>query len=255
MKLTAFLLAVAALALPNGVSAQTDEELAQARATFMEGVELTEQEQWADAAERFRAVMQVRATAQVKYNLALALSHTGELAEAAALLAEATEDPELDRRTRRAARRLLADIEPRLGTLTVRLRGDEAGVTVTVDGEPWALGRIGPPQRVDPGTHQVASLRGEVTLDAQSVTVEEGGAAEVSLSTAMPPPSLDEELLADATTDEDGGSVLEEWWLWTLVGAAVVVGVGVTVGVVIATDGSVQPVMGNLNPTVLQVTP
>lgn len=245
------------LSVSTSAAAQTDAELAQARTTFMEGVELTEQERWAEAAERFRAVMEVRATGQVKYNLGLALSHTGELAEAAALLGQAAEDPELDRRTRRAARGLLEEIEPRLATLTVRLRGDEAGVTVTVDGEPWALGRLGPPQRVDPGTHEVASLRGEQTLDSQAVTVEEGGAAEVSLSTQAPVGAIDDELLADAAADEDtgGASVLEQWWLWTAIGAAVVIGVGVTVGVVVATDGSVQPVMGNLDPSVLQVTP
>ncbi len=102
--------ALLVLAATSGASAQSEAELDRARTLFGEGVELTQQEQWADAADRFRQVMEVRATGQVKYNLALALSHTTELAEAAVLLREAVDDHELRRRTRREATNLLESI-------------------------------------------------------------------------------------------------------------------------------------------------
>lgn len=238
----------------SGAIAQTDEELEEARALFGEGVEATQDERWADAADRFRRVMRVRSTGQVKYNLALALSHTGELAEAAVLLRDVVDDRELDRRTRRDARRLLDEIEPRLGHLTVRVTGDEGGLAITLDGEPLGLDRIGTPIEVDPGTHRLAARRGDRELGSRSVTVAEGESAEVSLVAAAVQVEPDDEvpiLTDEPTAPVSSGNVLEEWWFWTIIGAVVVVGVGVGVGVAVGSGPS--PVQGNLSPGVLEV--
>lgn len=240
-----------------GASAQTEEELEEARALFAEGVQATREERWGEAAERFRRVMRVRATAQVKYNLALALSHTGELAEAAALLRDVVEDPDLPRRPRRHARRLLREIEPRLGRLTVRVQGDEVGLTVTLDGRPIGLDRLGSPIEVDPGAHRVALTRGGVVLGSRQVRVAEGESAEVALvATAVRRTEGEERELVvaeePAVAPAAGGSVLEEWWFWTMVGAVVVAGVGIGVGVAMATSAP-SPVQGNLSPGVLEV--
>ena len=240
-------------------AAQTQEELEAARAAFGEGVELTEQEQWPEAAARFRAVIAVRATGQVKYNLGLALAHTGELVEAAALLREAADDNQLARATRRQARQLLSEVEPRIGRLRVALDGDEAGVNVTLDGERLGLERVNVPFPIDPGTHRLVVTRGSREVDAQSVEVPEGGEAVLTLRTVALslPPVVDEEAFV-ATEDEPGtggGSIAEEWWFWTIIGAVVVVGLGITIGVVVSSDGEVQPVLGNLDPGVLEVMP
>ncbi len=243
------------LLLASAASAQTDEELEEARTLFGEGVQLTQEERWEEAAERFRRVMRVRATGQVKYNLALALSHTSALAEAATLLREVVDDAELDRRTRRDARRLLDEIQPRLAHLTVRVQGDEAGLALTLDGAPLGLDRLGTPIPVDPGRHTLAARRGAREAGTREITLAEGESGEVTLvATAVhasdePPGLFDDEPSAHASS----GNVLEEWWLWTLVGAVVVVGVGIGVGVAVATSGP-SPVQGNLSPGVLEVT-
>jgi hypothetical protein len=100
--------------LPARALAQSDAELAQARTRFAEGVRLLNHRQWAPAAERFREVMRVRATPQVKYNLGLALSHMEEqdVRESRRLLRESSEDQSLDAPTRQGAQRRLQEIGP-----------------------------------------------------------------------------------------------------------------------------------------------
>jgi hypothetical protein len=108
-------LSVCAVLLSAGAArAQSEEELTQARATFAEGVELLGRSQWAEAAARFREVMAVRPTAQVKYNLGLALSHLDEeeVRQSRRLLREASEDETLPRDLRAGARRRLDEIGP-----------------------------------------------------------------------------------------------------------------------------------------------
>lgn len=243
-----------ASALVSPALAQSEEDLARARALFAEGVELTHEEQWEEAVERFRQVLEVRSTPQVKYNLALALEGAGELSEAAALLREIQDSRELDRRTRRDVQRLLQAIGPRLGQLTVRITGDEAGVRVLLDGDEIPLDRVGQPLATDPGEHRVVMERRGRAVASQTVTVTSGESTEVTLvETAVVASAVDEELLTrEIPPAASGGNVLEEWWFWTIIGA-VVVATGVTIGIVAATSGPPSPVQGNLSPGVLEV--
>ncbi len=233
-------------------SAQTDEELAAARASFRRGVQLTERGRWDEAVARFREVMSVRATGAVRYNLALALAHTegGDL-EAAELLDQVLADPELDEATRGQATTLLAEVEPRLGRLTIRVRGAADG-TVLLDGAPIAADRLASALRVAPRGYTVVLRRGAEDLVERSVTVEAGGAEEVTL--AAPAPVVPEVALEPDEPAAAGEDLASQWWLWTIVaGGVVLIGTGVVIGVVVAEDGSVQPVAGNLDPGVLMV--
>ncbi len=257
---SAYFALVLALGVTSTALAQSEADLERARAQFQQGVELSDQGRWPEAAARFRAVMEVRATGAVKYNLGVALEQTGEIAEASELLADVVDDPEVDRRMRRDAERLLASIEPRLGHLTVHVDGDEAGARITVDEDELALDRIGRPVPVDPGSHQVALRRGTEAVDARTVSVGEGESVEVRLdATAVPSPAeaagtaVDDELLAAEDDGEHGGSVFGEWWFWTGVGALVVG--AVLVGVLVSSGGEPDPVQGNLSPGVLEVRP
>lgn len=235
----------------TAASAQTDEELDQARATFGEGVAATQDERWDDAVAAFRAVIAVRDTSAVKYNLAFALAHTDAIGEAADLLEAVLADPELDDGTRANAIDVLDTLEPRLAHLTIRLSGDEAGMTILLDGEEVELGDIGRPIRIAPGVHEVVLRRGETDLATRHLTIEEGGREEVMLT-----PSAVPDVVLGPDRGGGGGDITSEWWFWTIIGAGVVaIGVGIIIGVAVSSDGVVQPVLGNLDPAVLRVMP
>ena len=104
---------VVAAAAPAPAAAQSDADLERAREAFAAGVEATDEGRWDDAVASFREVMEVRATPQVKYNLAVALDQTGEYVEAEQLLRDAIESGELDARTQDEAEALLATVAPR----------------------------------------------------------------------------------------------------------------------------------------------
>jgi len=234
-------------------AAQTEAELEAARARFGEGVELSQQEQWDEAAQAFRDVLEVRQTAQVRYNLAFALSHTDAISEAARALDAVLADPEASESLRADATTLLQDLDPRLGRLSVRVGGDAAGFEVLVDGEPWSLDHLGEAVRVAAGPHTVVLVHAGEERQREEVAVAAGGTEVVLLQAAAiaieePPP--------DGGAEEGGGSIIEQWWFWAIVGgAAVAVGLGIAIGVAVASDGSVQPIAGDLMPGVLTVTP
>jgi len=234
------------------VHAQTDEEIEQARETFREGVAATEDERWQDAITAFRAVLAVRATAPVKYNLAFALAHTEAIAEAADLLEQVIAEPELSAEIRDHAPELLAELEPRLGQVTIRLAGDEAGMTVLLDSREIGLEDVGRPLRVSPGSHEIVLRHGASVITTRSVSVEAGAAEVVTLSAAaIPEVTLDDEM-----SDGSGDDLVSQWWFWTIIGAGIAaVGAGIIIGVAVSSDGEVQPISGNLDPGILRVMP
>ena len=240
--------------------AQSDADLERARAAFAEGVELSDQGRWGEAAQRFREVMEVRATAQVKYNLAVALEHDGQLAEAVVLLRDVTGDRELDRATRREAQRLLDSAERRVGTLTVHVTGDVAGATIEVNGRELTADQIGIGVPADPGDNTVVLARGGRQVDRQTANVPEGGSASVTLNAASAPTPADVAMAAEVPPDdpEEPGEptdygILGEWWFWGAVAGVVVA--AVLIGVVASSAGDEDPVRGNLNPPIIEVMP
>ncbi|HEY8427524.1 MAG TPA: tetratricopeptide repeat protein [Sandaracinaceae bacterium] len=210
--------------------AQEPLDVNRARELFAEGVALIEAERWAEAAERFRRVLRVRSTPQVKFNLALALHGMGELAEAAEILRELTRRSGAPPAIREDARALLDSIAPRVGRLTIRVSRDEDGAVVLLDSEVVGLDRLGYPIDVEPGTHRVVLQRGEETLASREVRLAAGEEREVTLSpvrrassgtAALPQARLEGGL---GLPSENGprspaaGEVHEQWWFWTTVG-------------------------------------
>lgn len=226
--------------------AQTDEELRRARELFAEGVALTQDERWEEAIDRFRQVLAVRPTPQVKYNLALALEGAGQLAAAADLLREIQDSRRLDRATRRDVQRLLDAIGPRLAQIVVRLHGDEAGMRVQVDGHDVPLDRIGRPVVVSPGEHRVALLRRGREVAARTVYVSSGDTEEVTLVETVererPNPEASDPAVPaqpQPAPAPSNGEIVEQWWFWTVIGAVVIV--AVAVGVAAGTSGRDEP--------------
>lgn len=253
-----FTLLAVALVAP-AAHAQTEEELTRARAQFREGVELVEAEQWEEALARFRAVAEVRDTPQVRYNLALALSHTeGGAPEASRILAGVVRDPETDGATDERARALLTQLRRDVATLVIRIRGDEAGTHVTVDGEEISLAQVGRPYEVSPGTHVIELRWGRHVRDHQDIDLGAGAREEIELDAngTYEETQLNASLQDAADGGAGGGDVTDEWWFWTAIGVGGAIVLGLIIGFAAsAAQSDPQPITGNLDPGVLMVMP
>lgn len=119
--------------------------------------------------------------------------------------------------------RALMRFQPREGVGRARIPMPEGNDAYTVE---YFFEILAPSQAV------VATLGSSEEPLSLSVPAAQGGGGAVSL---MPTSAED-----SASDDGGGGSVAEEWWFWTLIGV-VLVGGGVTVGVLYGT-GELDPV-------------
>lgn len=248
------------LAAPVGSArAQDDAETERARAMFFEGVELMNEERYREAAGRFRQVRELRQSAAVSFNLAMALNQLGQIAEAAELLDEVVNDPDAQRQMQRQARATLRRIEPQLGEISLEVQGSLDDVEITMDGQVIAPARLGGTIRAEAGERTIIAVRDGAT---SSVTVQVEAGASVEATLRVPPPTpeeaahaaIDDEMPLDREGDESsGGSVLEHWWFWALVGVVVIGATTLAIAVQAGDDPS--PVQGNLDPPILRLTP
>jgi len=233
---------------------------AEARALFEEGLQFVEAQQWAEAVDRFGRVLAIRSSAIVSYNYASALVKLDRLVEASRALRGVIADPSAAPEVVEAARALLEGVEPRIGQLTVRLRGDTARVVVTLDDEPLPEGSIGIAVPVDPGERVVRVTRDGLPIARRVVNVAEGAPlhnltidvvpmpTEVAGTSPTGPDDDHARLAANENSDSGGGTP----WGWIIGGGVVAVGVAVVVGVLVATPSDPDPVRGNTDPAVLR---
>lgn len=202
-------------------------------------------------------MLAVKSSAVVSYNLASALARLGRLIESAELLRVVVRDPEVDATTRDPAQQLLAEIEARIGSITVRVQGDATGATLRLDDRdlgPELVQTIS----VDPGEHVVAALRRGKTLASQHVRIggEDPLKAEVMLDlreqlVALPLPDLRVSKLPEenARRANDSEAIWGSPWLWAGAGAVVVAGAVIIVAVALSGDaGMVDPIGGDTDP-------
>jgi hypothetical protein len=245
---------------PASAQATPDEQTQQARALFEEGLRFVEGQQWQEAADRFGRVLAIRASATVSYNYASALVHLGHMVEASRALRGVAADPAASREVVEAARTLLAEVEPRIGQLTVRLRGDVSNVSVTIDDKPLPEGSIGIPVPLDPGQHIVRATRGGLPLARRAVDVTDGSPLlnvtidvvplPATVAANAPPSAGANPMPLPDTADDDGGSGTIYWMVG---GGVLAVGAMVLVGVLLASPSDPDPVVGNTNPSVVHV--
>jgi len=253
----------------------------QARQLFAEGLDFVESENWVEAEARFRRVLVLRASHVVAYNLASALDHLGRLVEAAELLRPIVRDASADPRTKVAAERLLAELEPSIGSLTVRLSGDMQGAGLRIDDQQAELTEQVLTVSVDPGEHRVTVQRDGIIVASQAVRIGGDAPLQASLALDLPPrlgpvastprarsvtPAIGDpappapgsvraEVLEPSAPERPAtapaqDSLLASWWLWAAVGA-VAVGAGVAVAV-LAAPGEAKPVQGDTDPPVVR---
>jgi hypothetical protein len=226
------------------------ERTALARSLFREGVELGEEGRFEEAADRYRRVLEIRPTPQVRYNLAHALAELGRAVEPAELAHQILRDPESPERVRVEARALLDRVEPLVARLTVRLDGPREGVEVTIDGDELPPAAIGIAAPADPGRHRIAAARDGSEVDSREVTLAEGGEGEVTLEVPPLPPRPEAEEAAPLRirteeTERDEDERPSRWWLWTILSLAVAGGATAAAVVLLSRD---DPLRGNLMP-------
>ncbi len=240
----AVVIAICVAAFAAAAQAQTEEQLERARERFAEGVEHLDAERFAQAVACFRDVLAVRASGQVRYNLAIALQHTGKLAEASRLLAEVPDDRSVPARTRRDARRLLRSIEPRLAHVTISVQGDHDGAVMVLDEEELGLDQVDQSIAVDPGRHVVLLRRGRQILARQQVELSEGESDEVVLAhtgsaiASLPAPGGDDPYALpvehNRATQANNENVVDQWWFWVAMGSIGVVLLSIVIGVAVS---------------------
>lgn len=215
------------------VRADTAEPaLAEAQALFRRGIELGEQDHWADALEHFRRSWELAERPNTMFNIAYASHRLGRFREAIAALDEylARTEGELSER-REEAVQLRGEALASLVELRVLIEPPEARLLVDGELDPG----IGPVRRIvlDPGRHVLrASAPGR---DEASVTISvlagERGERQIVLAPSAPQDPL-------PRPPPPGRSVLEEPLFWIVTAAiAVGAGVGIGVGVAVGTSG------------------
>jgi hypothetical protein len=214
-----------------------------ARQLFGEGLQFVEAEDWTQAEERFRRVLALKSSHVVSYNLASALQHLGRLTESSELLRVILRDPSADAATHDASQQLLLEIEPLIGSITLRISGDTSGAELKLDDRRLDLSTLVQTVSVDPGAHHIAVRRGDASIVDREVTVGGDAPLQSEVALDLPPRVSPQEVAAraerarpkpaaavaaSAPRDEEpseSGSVLTRWWLWTGVGAVVAAGV------------------------------
>lgn len=249
----------------------SEPDVDQARQLFNEGLAFVEREDWVQAEDRFRRVLALRSSHVVSYNLASALTHLGRLVESAELLRAIGRDANADATTREAAAQLLSEIEPRIGSLTVRIAGDSEGIAVTLDDKPIEFS--GPVQTlsVDPGEHRVAIQKAGAVMERKSLVLGGDAPLQGELAFELPSPIAPKAVAAAAPAtpppvatqivpgnleplpsepETRSRSLLERPWFWAGVGA--LVAGGVVTALLVSSPGKASPVAGDTNPPVIR---
>jgi len=261
-----FLFAAPALAqeVPETTEAESvsdqDDTTAQARALFEEGVELVAARDWAGAAAKFRAALELRDAAAVRYNLASALFEQGEYPEAQDLTESILADPDTPQSTREPTLALQRQLRARGGMLILSVRGEVHGAVVQLDGREVAAERLGTPIAMSADSHAATVVRDEAELARQEFQIARGETTTLELVVAPTPEEVASDSMQDSAQDpaDDGdvdgagAGVFGDWRFWAAVGGGVVVAAVVIVLVVSAGGGVEDPIGGDFEPGVLR---
>lgn len=178
-----------AFATPSAFAEPTDAERAGARAAANAGVSAFDAEKWQESLDYFlRAESIIHSPVHLSY-IGRARAKLGQLVLAREALMKVVHEqantPAVER-AKEEAQETLAEIEPRIPELTVKVDG-AAGRTfeVTIDGAPVLPALVGIPGPVDPGKHLVRATADGANVE-QEVTLAESETKTISL--LLPPP-------------------------------------------------------------------
>ncbi|MBN1771598.1 MAG: PEGA domain-containing protein [Deltaproteobacteria bacterium] len=228
---------IAVLLSAAAVRAQPEPpEAQQARLLFEEGMAAIDREDYAAAIDAFTRSWEVSPKAIVLFNVAMchrAMADFPATYDAfRRYLAAALEEPQ-ERRAQ--AEEMLRELDAVLARVTVT--ADVPGARILLDGTEVGTSPLGEPLRVTTGTHVVRAVAdgfesaewivevtaGEATDVAFTLVPAASGSGTGGASPLGPP--------LDLPAEEEEG-LASQWWFWTILGA-LVVGGGVTAGVLL----------------------
>ncbi len=252
------LFALAVFSSPSRVRAQDEEA---ARAEFNEGVAAVRVDDWETARDHFERAYELAPRPSVLVNLAGAQRQTGMLVEALASYRLWLENPP-NARQRRRVQQEVADLEPRIPSLTVSAVGTLPTDEFLVDGDPVQPNVA---TAFNPGWREVEVQRDGRTLASLRVNLDEGDEEEVQLTIRNVPSPTDTARTVDPedpeappilntrTEEEEEEESGSKTWLWVTIGvvAAAAIGGGIMAGVLLS--GDEDPFVGNTIPGTVTV--
>lgn len=142
------------------VAEPTAAELTAARDLFDRGLKLEEQNQWAQALEKFRKVAAVKTTPAVRFHVALCLENLGKLVDALneferAQSEAASESSNNATTVANNSARHVALLHERIPRVTIQLPSGVSDATITIDGGTVSTGLAGTEIPLDPGAHAI----------------------------------------------------------------------------------------------------
>lgn len=174
-------------ALPHTASADSDEQRATARILATQGFKAFQEQRWGDVVDRFgRAESLVHAPAHLLY-LARGYVHLGKLVAAHETYEKLTREvlpPSASRVAVQAqadGAKELAELAPRVPSLTITVTPAASNATVTIDGVVLASAMIGAEVPVDPGAHAIDVKASGFVATRQTVNVTEASHSSVKL--------------------------------------------------------------------------
>ncbi len=162
----------------------SEADLARAQAAFDSGMALVREERWADAEARFAQALEIRWSAPVAANLALAQSHSARLIEALLNIDEILSRPGLAPEIVAMAESLREELQARLAYVIVEAPAQVDGedLLVTVDGVVAPAGPIA----LNPGAHEIVARVGERVIGRAPANVAEGQTVRIALGDLTP---------------------------------------------------------------------
>lgn len=188
----------------------SEADRAQARSLFAAGAAAVDAGRWTDAVDSFRRAFTLTGAPSALFNTAFALRALGRLREAMRAFDELLAMADLGEAMRAQASELRDEVRGRLPLLRLEGLDAEARHVVRLDAEgvedrgarPLVL-------EVDPGRHTVDVTRAGFDRFEWTGTLADG--QRLSLAVELRPEAQ--------PAVEGGGSVLEEPWLWVVLGA------------------------------------
>lgn len=209
--------------------APTAEELEEARNNFKAGLQLEKDGKYDEALPVFEAVAKVKASAQVRFHIALCNEKLGHLAAAADAYDAAAKQAEKDGNAPevlKVAPDLAKKLRDRVPHISFGFVGDVLPDTLTIDGKPVDLANL-KDIPIDPGTHTIVAVKGEneqksdikiAEGERKTLRFKVGGTGETAVYTDSAEKVTEKP--KDTTTKKGNPTLVTAGWVLTGVGVA-----------------------------------